>query len=268
MDKQYFLNSLKEYRDTGIEQQIDYKRAYYYSLITHSTAIEGSTLTEVENQLLFDEGITAKGKNIIEQNMNIDLKAAYDRCFELIKEYTPFTKDLLKELSALVMRRTGGSFSSLAGNFDSSKGEFRKLNVTAGFGGKSYLGFEKIDTRLNQFCQEFNERRKSLLETPDEYEAYCLSFDVHNSLVAIHPWVDGNGRMSRLMMNYIQFEFNLPPSIILKEDKVEYINALVKSREEESYIPFREFMFSSHIRYMKEAIEQYTKEINRNGFRR
>lgn len=43
----------------GIDQQIDYSKFYLYSIITHSTAIEGSTVTELENQLLFDEGITA-----------------------------------------------------------------------------------------------------------------------------------------------------------------------------------------------------------------
>ena len=44
-----------------------------YSLITHSTVIEGSTVTEIENQLLFDEGISAKGRSVIEQLMNLDL---------------------------------------------------------------------------------------------------------------------------------------------------------------------------------------------------
>ena len=45
-----------------------------YSLITHSTVIEGSTVTEIENQLLFDEGISAKGRSVIEQLINLDLK--------------------------------------------------------------------------------------------------------------------------------------------------------------------------------------------------
>ncbi len=48
-----------------------------YSLITHSTVIEGSTVTEIENQLLFDEGISAKA--VIEQLMNLDLKAVYEQ---------------------------------------------------------------------------------------------------------------------------------------------------------------------------------------------
>lgn len=64
---------LKRVQELGISKQIDYDKFYLYSIITHSTAIEGSTVTEVEAQLLFDEGIAAKGKSIIEQLMNLDL---------------------------------------------------------------------------------------------------------------------------------------------------------------------------------------------------
>ena len=70
------LALLDEYHRLGIAEQIDYQKFYLYSLITHSTAIEGSTVTEIENQLLFDEGISAKGRSIQEQMMNLDLKNA------------------------------------------------------------------------------------------------------------------------------------------------------------------------------------------------
>ena len=54
----------KEFQQLGISQSVDYEKYYLYSLITHSTAIEGSTLTEMDAQLLFDEGVTAKGKAV------------------------------------------------------------------------------------------------------------------------------------------------------------------------------------------------------------
>lgn len=76
LDKK-LVDTINRYKDSGIEQQVDYEKFYLYSLITHSTAIEGSTVTEVENQLLFDEGIAAKGRSLNEQMMNIDLKDAY-----------------------------------------------------------------------------------------------------------------------------------------------------------------------------------------------
>lgn len=58
---------LNEYHSLGINQQLDYDKFYLYSIITHSTAIEGSTVTEVEAQLLFDEGITSSKRTLAEQ---------------------------------------------------------------------------------------------------------------------------------------------------------------------------------------------------------
>ena len=67
MSSSPLISTLQEYHLLGIPEQIDYKKFYLYSIITHSTAIEGSTVTEIENQLLFDEGITATGRTLQEQ---------------------------------------------------------------------------------------------------------------------------------------------------------------------------------------------------------
>lgn len=52
MDKNMFLNTIQEYKELGMSNLIDYDKFYLYSIVTHSTAIEGSSLTEVENQVL------------------------------------------------------------------------------------------------------------------------------------------------------------------------------------------------------------------------
>ncbi len=87
------IETINRYTSSGIEQQVDYEKFYLYSLITHSTAIEGSTVTEVENQLLFDEGIAAKGRSLVEQMMNVDLKNAYLFGFEWAKKSKPEQRD-------------------------------------------------------------------------------------------------------------------------------------------------------------------------------
>lgn len=253
---------LDKYRSLGISQQIDYDKFYLYSIITHSTAIEGSTVTEIENQLLFDEGISAKGKPLVEQLMNLDLKHAYEQSIRWAKEHKPFSVEMLKQLSALVMKNTGSVYSTLQGEFDSSKGDLRLLGVTAGAGGRSYMNFLKVPARLADFCNEINRRRELLLENPSEMDAYLLSFDAHNILVSIHPWVDGNGRMSRLIMNHLQFEFNLVPTKVMTDDKAAYIEALNASREEESMLPFRSFMLQEHIKNLKAEIEQYERSMD------
>lgn len=253
---------LDKYRSLGISQQIDYDKFYLYSIITHSTAIEGSTVTEIENLLLFDEGISVKGKPLVEQLMNLDLKHAYEQSIRWAKEHKPFSVEMLKQLSALVMKNTGSVYSTLQGEFDSSKGDLRLLGVTAGAGGRSYMNFLKVPARLADFCNEINRRRELLLENPSEMDAYLLSFDAHNILVSIHPWVDGNGRMSRLIMNHLQFEFNLVPTKVMTDDKATYIEALNASREEESMLPFQSFMLQEHIKNLKAEIEQYERSMD------
>ena len=120
-NKDILLRLLQQHKDLGISNQIDYDKFYLYSLITHSTAIEGSTVTEVEAQLLFDEGITAKGKPMVEQLMNLDLKNAYEYGREWIKRHENITVDSLITLASKVMARTGAEYNSLGGNFDASK---------------------------------------------------------------------------------------------------------------------------------------------------
>ena len=249
-----------KYRELGIDNQIDYDKFYLYSLITHSTAIEGSTITELENQIMFDHGVSLKGKSIEEQSMNLDLKVAYEKAIELAKQHKPITIDLLISLSALVMRNTGKEYNTALGNFSSARGELRLLNVTAGVGGRSYMNYSKVPTKLAEFCEILNsERAKASTMSVDEL--YLMSFDAHYNLVTIHPWADGNGRMARLVMNMLQFEFGLIPTKILKEDKEEYIKALVATREDDNLDIFRGFMTSMMEQNLQNEITTYLDSI-------
>lgn len=82
--------ALKAYLVSGVEEQVNYQKFYIYSIVTNSIAIEGSTVTEIEGQLLFDEGIVAKGRSLTEQMKNVGLKDTYlnaftvDVTFELV----------------------------------------------------------------------------------------------------------------------------------------------------------------------------------------
>lgn len=250
-----------KYKELGIDQQIDYDKFYLYSLITHSTAIEGSTITELENQVMFDHGVSIKGKSIEEQSMNLDLKNAYDVAINLAKNHTPITIDSLISLSALVMKNTGKEYKTVLGDFSSAKGELRLLNVTAGFGGRSYMNYSKVPTKLTEFCRQLNEDRKDA-NKKSITELYKISFDAHFNLVTIHPWADGNGRMARLVMNMLQFEFGLIPTIIHKEYKEEYIKALVATREEDNLDIFRAFMTKMMEENLTAEIETYLKSID------
>lgn len=254
-------DTINRYITSGIEQQVDYDKFYLYSLITHSTAIEGSTVTEVENQLLFDEGIAAKGRSLEEQMMNVDLKNAYLFGLEWTKSGEPYTVEFLCELSAKVLRRTGSEYSTLGGTFDSSKGELRCCNVSAGIGGKSYLAFRKVPKATADFCTWLNEAVSSI-DKNDMAACYRLSFEAHFRLVTIHPWADGNGRTTRLLMNMIQRRLGLIPSIVTKETKGEYIQALIDSREHEDSTIIQDVMMAQHIANLEHRILQYQKTTN------
>lgn len=106
----------------------------------------------------------------------------------------------------MLMRTTGSVHSVMGGSFDSSKGEFRLCGVTAGVGGHSYMNYLKVPAKVDELCAILQEKQKKMGTFRGQYE---LSFNAHLNLVTIHPWVDGNGRTARLLMNYIQFCYHL-----------------------------------------------------------
>ena len=260
-NKDILLKLLKQHKELGISEQIDYDKFYLYSIITHSTAIEGSTVTEVEAQLLFDEGITSSKRTMVEQMMNLDLKVAYEYGMQWIRKHEPITVEWLIALASKVMARTGSEYHSLGGDFDASKGELRKLNVTAGIGGKSYMSYLKVPMKLQAFCEELN-RRRSEIDPSDIAAVYELSFWAHFELVTIHPWADGNGRTCRLLMNLLQMEYGVLPAKVLKEDKAEYIQALIDTREEEDMEVFMNCMSRLHCQHLRYDIDQYLKSVD------
>ena len=85
----------------------------------------------------------------------------------------------------------------------------------------------------------------------------CLS-----NLVYIHPWADGNGRMARLVMNMIQNEFGMIPSIVKKEHRADYIDSLALSQEAKDPLKFIGFMMNEHIENLKDNIKEYKESIN------
>lgn len=250
------------FQELGINESVDYDKYYLYSLITHSTAIEGSTLTELDTQLLFDEGVTAKGKPLVHHLMNEDLKQVYDFAKAESEQLVPITPVFLQRLNAVLMRTTGSVHSVMGGSFDSSKGEFRLCGVTAGVGGQSYMNYIKVPAKVDELCVLLQEKQKIARAFREQYE---LSFNAHLNLVTIHPWVDGNGRTARLLMNYIQFCYHLFPTKIFKEDREAYILSLRQCQNEETNQPFLSFMAGQLKKSLSLEIERF-KASQKKGF--
>lgn len=134
----------------------------------------------------------------------------------------------------------------------------RLLNVTAGIGGKSYMSFNKVPVKLEELCSMLNEQRKEASQMTIQ-QLYDMSFDAHYDLVTIHPWADGNGRMAGLLMNWLQFDFNLIPARIFNDDKEEYIKSLVETRESGNIAIFRYFMTKTMIKHLTSDIINFKR---------
>jgi Fic family protein len=127
------------------------------------------------------------------------------------------------------------------------------------------MNYQKVPDKVDQLCNELNKR---ITEAKRLKDIYNLSFDAHFNLVTIHPWIDGNGRSSRLLMNYIQLYHRVTPTKVYKEDRANYIDALQKSRDNETLSPFREFMAKQHLKNLQQEIRNYEQSQKKsNGFK-
>jgi Fic family protein len=263
------VSLIERFKELNLEQSIDWEKFNLYSIVHHSTSIEGASLTEEETQLLLDEGLTAKGKPFEHHQMQRDhYKALLFVLKSAEEKRTPVTVGFIKDIAALVMKNTGSVHNTVMGTFDSGKGDLRLLNVHAG--NTMFVDFSKVPQLLDDFCKELNEL---MTRINNDKEALITSFDAHFNLVSIHPFADGNGRVSRLLMNYIQHYYNLPLSIVYKEDKADYYKALTDTRTNKDLDIFRSFMLSQYSKMIHLEINKYQEsqkghiiKNNQSGF--
>ena len=241
-----------KYKSLGISDVLHYEKFNLISISHHSTKIEGSTLTELETQILLDDGLTPKGKPVNDTLMVTYHFKALHFIIDKAKNETPVSVELIKEINSYVMKSTGGVYNTILGEIDASKGMFKKGNVTAG---SSYFpNYDKVERLTNELVMFINKQINSDLSVDEKLN---LSFDAHFNLVSIHPFYDGNGRTSRLLMNYIQAFYNLPLAIVNSEDKQEYIQALIDTREKEDIGIFRNFMKNQYEQYLLSEIKKF-----------
>ena len=124
------------------------------------------------------------------------------------------------------------------------------------------LNLLKVPATVDELCVLLQEKQKTVGTFREQYE---LSFNAHLNLVIIHPWVDGNGRTARLLMNYIQFYYHLFPAKIFKEDREEYILSLRQCQDEEANQPFLDFMAGQFKKSLSLEIERFSAS-QKKGF--
>ena len=233
---------------------LDFDKFNRIAITFHSTAIEGSTLTLVESEVLLDKGLTPKGRPLVHQNMVLDHFEALRFVLDKADRRVPITLSLIQEIAAVVMKSTGTVVTTALGDYDVSKGELRLNNVRAGE--QYFVNYDKVKPLLEKLVRE---TAKKINEVNGIDQILKLSFDVHFELVSIHPFGDGNGRTSRLMMNFIQHYHHLPIAPVFQEDRQEYIQSLMKARSEGSMNAFYDFMSSQYLKHLKSELNKFQK---------
>jgi Fic family protein len=252
MDINHTISTLQKYQQLELEKNIDFEKFNRYAIVHHSSTIEGSTLTEIETQLLLDEDITPKGKPLMHSLMMKDHHTALLLIIESAKKNMLVSPKFVQEVNAAVMKNTGSMYQTVFGEIDATKGLLRKGNVRAG--NTYFVSFDKVEGMLKDLCNAIAAKLKIMKTIAEQL---VLSFQAHFDLVSIHPFYDGNGRTSRLLMNYIQLVFNLPMGIVFAEDKADYFEALEKSRKEEDVQFFIAFMFEQYNKFLQLEIDRF-----------
>lgn len=260
MSDQPIIPLIDKFLSLNLSANIDFDKFNQYAITHHSTTIEGSTLTEIETRLLLDEGITPAGKPLLHSLMVQDHFHALQFIIEQSTKKTAVTPGFIQQIKAAVMKQTGSTYQTVFGELDASKGVFRKGNVSAG--NTYFVNYDKVEPLTNKLCAAVQEKITTAVTVTEKIN---IAFDAHFDLVTIHPFYDGNGRTSRLLMNYLQLYFGLPMSIVFKEDKAAYFEALQQTRKQEDISIFRNFMYSQYQKYLLQEIEKYEQMKKDDG---
>lgn len=206
----------------------------------NSNGIEGNTLTLRETQVVL-EGITVGGKSIKEHLEVINHEKAILYLNDLVKENNPITEWNIKSIHQLVLKNID----------DENAGRYRRENVI--IKGATHIppDYLKVPELMGKLVLNY--------ENWKEFHPIIQATLLHSELVKIHPFVDGNGRTSRLLMNLDLMNHGYNPVIIKKENRLEYYEALDKSHTTGNYTDFVKFINKLEIEILKKYISYEQK---------
>ena len=178
-----------------------------------SNAIEGNTLTRRETALVVEKGLTVGGRSLIEH-----LEATNHACaLDWVQAQVNRKPSSLKQRDVLQIHNM-----ILKGIDDTHAGFYRTVAVRISGSMVVLPNPIKVPSLMTEFIK--------WIKTADNIHPIDLAAEAHYRLVSIHPFVDGNGRTARLMMNMILLMAGYPPAIIAKRDRLAYITALEKAQ--------------------------------------
>lgn len=222
-----FLENIK--RDFSKEPLGNYENRYetFCSLFTYdSTGIEGNTLTLSETSFLLFEGIVPKEKSLREINESINHKKAFDY---ILSYKGDITKEFMLEIHRLIV------FNTLREDLISQIGKYRTVQVF--IGGSIPPKPSDVPKKIARLLKWYSINKKKL-------HPIVLASHFHTEFEKIHPFVDGNGRVGRLLMNFILHKNKYPMINIPKKRKFKYYEVLQKAQYKEDLRPFIKFLIN------------------------
>lgn len=175
----------------------------------NSNAIEGNTLSLQETELVLNRGLTIGNKTLKEHFEALNHKEG----IELLERFVDKKKDIdepfIKDLHRIILKNID----------DANAGAYRTTNVRILGAVHIPPNPIKIPRLIHEFVDWYYEN-KHRLSVPE------LSAYVHYKFVCIHPFIDGNGRTSRLLMNLVLMQNGFPPAVILNMDRKKYYRVL------------------------------------------
>ena len=210
-------------------------REYYRVGLTYSSnALEGNSLTESETKVVIEDGLTVQGKPLHDVYEALGHADAYDHLQLMATDKQLEVADILK-LHELFYKRIDPS----------QAGKFRTVPVFISGSHYPLPSAEQIPKLLDEFLAWY--RQHEFLLHPLELAALA-----HQKFVFIHPFVDGNGRVARLLMNLVLLRFGYPITIIPPILRLEYITALEKAHR--STNEFIQFVIAREIETLRELL--------------
>ncbi len=230
--KKIMLDSFRPLPKELIQNLMDwYKVEFTYA----SNALEGNSLTASETALVLEKGLTVKGKPLKDHLEAVNHGYAFDYIVEL-SQGSP---------SDISLRDIYGIHQLILKSIDDKNaGRLRDIQVRI-------TGLDlDLPSPLN--LQDLMEDFIQWLHATKEHPV-LLAADAHLKLVSIHPFADGNGRTSRLLMNLLLMQAGYPPAVISPEQKDDYIEALKSAQLDGNIEPFREFIATS----VEKSLDRY-----------
>lgn len=190
----------------------------------HSNAIEGNTLTLSETKVVL-EGITIGGKSVVEHLEAINHRDAILFLEEWIGNNESLSEWNIKNIHALVLKEIN--------NWDA--GKYRLENVVIGGAEHIPPKHHEVDSLMKQLIIEYKEDWTA-------FHPVVRATLLHGEFVKIHPFIDGNGRTARLLLNFELMKNGYTPIIIKKENRVRYYETLDYAHTTLDYGPFLAFV--------------------------